>query len=587
MTDIENKNQSEESKNTNDISESWINELKNIESDENAWKEITSWLNEANISDPDNKYKSEFIQPENNEFLKSVEYSPEEYQNLKFDILWLLRTNLKFSGYNNEWKNKTSPIFKQTDYKDKKNLSRYWDNFVDTDTLIRLGNDIIQYNPETIKTWIIAYNTKLAKDQLFIDSWKWNIVTKNIEREKWLSQKKPINIEAFMKHFNEDQKQTLTIYENKTIFEPVQIEPRSKDQKIGEFIMIPESKNQILTNFQRASNIMELTITGKADATLPETEKPNKQVEDSIKILEEKWLTANIKNVQIENGEIISTQTFLNNIDDKNKLNQTWAYARALMQIESLPAEQIQKINNCPNFKIKINAQDINKWKKGDEYTWGSLEIISDWNTKIVKEPSGIKEFNENLPNANINLWTISFNTTIGLTKNINITLDKNGNLKLSEFNRWGMWAASSWFWNNNVHSTIDGSILYDENKVKELDNSKTIWISRTSTSYDNLNETWVYINQNIDLQKDLWLKIKRDVAWSWWFHTEWIKRDSIDWTEFNKNFNQYLSNIEKNPDKFISLLSDFIKDSATDDAQRIYLKKIIKNIEDAKKLNN
>jgi len=91
-----------------------------------------------------------------------------------------------------------------------------------------------------------------------------------------------------MKHFNEDQKQTLTIYENKTIFEPVQIEPRSKDQKIGEFIMIPESKNQILTNFQRASNIMELTITGKADATLPETEKPNKQVEDSIKILEEK-----------------------------------------------------------------------------------------------------------------------------------------------------------------------------------------------------------------------------------------------------------------------------------------------------------
>lgn len=591
MAGIENQDKTEELKNTNDAVESWVNELKNIETDNKAWEKIASWLNEANISIPEiqTTYESEFAQPENNEFLESVEYSPEEYQNIKFEIISILRTSLNATGYKREWNKVLGRTYEKTSYKDKKAIARYWENFVDTDTIVAFNttDKLNTYNADTIKSWIIDYNTKLAKDQLFVDSWRGNKVAINKEYEKWLSQKRPINVEAFMKHFNEEQKAALTIYEDKTIYEAISIEPRSKDQKIGKFVMTPKAKQQIVDNFQKSTNILELTITGKADATLPETEKPNEKVNEIKKILKEKWLSTNIQNVELENGTIISTEEFLNSPDDKNKLNQTWAYARALMQIESLPTAQIQKINNCPSFKIKINAQDINNGKKWDEYTGGWIEMKSDGNTKIVKKPIGMKEPNNEIPNAEVNLWIISFNTTIWLSKNINISLNKDWKLKLSEYDKWWIWSAASWFWSNDVHSRIDWSILYNENKVPELKSSKHIWIAAQSTWYNNLSITWTSINQNLDLEKDLWLNIKRDVAWSWGYHSEGIKRNSFKWEEFDKNFSEYLSNIEKNPDKFIALLNNFIKDQNINKAQKTYLKKVIKNIKDAQNLSS
>lgn len=521
-------------------------------------------------------------------------YTEEDYKQQKQEIYALIQDSIWVEWSKLIFNADSWTTWYNTQPKNQNSFKVRWDRISngiysqeDIKTLSLFNQDLTAYKPETIKMWIIRYNTKLAKEKLFVESGLWNKVAKN---EVWINainSLKLVDIPSFMDKFNQEQEKTLSVIKEKKVNEPIMIDPRSKDQKIGEFVMTETSKNTILLNFTKASNIIDMKVIGRADATWPRSKEiPWNQVKQSLVLLQEKWLDINrIKEVELPDGTIVNVDTFVNDTEDKNKLNQTWAYARALMQMDFLPKDQINKINNCPNFKIRIEAQDVINGLKWDKYTWWGLEMITDGNVKIIETKVWTKEASGELPNPSVNLWTISFKTILWIDKNINISLDDKGALKLTQIDRGWISAASSWFGNEDVHTTIDGKIKYNTNVIKDFSESENIWVWYSEIW--GWIESTVLLSKNLSLQKDLWLNIEKDVAGPGGFHTNWIVLNAVEAKDLDKKFSEYMSNIEKTPDKFIQLLETYIYNKETSEPQKDYIRNIIKNINDAKNLAN
>lgn len=410
MTGIENQNNTEKlNKNPDTIPESEEKEVKDVEWE---WENITSALNEADISIPETQEtdKSEIIQSENNESLESIEYSNEQFEqdkNAIFDVIrrnWGFKTNTENTNNNTGTKEKWNELLKE--------------------------NYMMLAKPDQLKKRIIIQN---------------NIIIKNnfIKKEE----KNTININKFMETFTKEQEKIRTKYEKVIIKnEPILVETEAQTQKVWEFIEISEnSKNNIKEQLDKIienwQEITEFTIEWKADATWPKDEQsrevPWKQIALIKENLKDKFDISLLENIETSDWNRININDILDNPEqNKDKRNKWWAYARALMQMSFLDEEHLKIIENSQDFSIKINAQPVWGENKGDEFTGGNLEIDTKGNERTEK-----KEVT--LPLKELNSPILLFHMNINDTKNWVLELVyKNNKLKLekSRDNTWNVW---------------------------------------------------------------------------------------------------------------------------------------------------
>ncbi len=559
--------------------EKYIN-LNSKELDAISGEEIYNWLKKTNI----------YLKESQNK--ETYEYTKEQYQIHKnilssyikdscslsnwklvhdesssFWIWWMIYTNPNITR--KRWDRSTQNINYQISERNRNDIyNKVW--------------DISSVSPNIIRAWVIKFNQMLSNYKYVIDSWLWYKAAKNKQWEEEIKKIPQIDIDWFMKEFMKDQENSLTVFEKQKRNEPVIIDPWSKDQKIWELIMEENSKKNILSNFQKANVIFDIQVLGRADATWPQNKEiPWEQVKKSIELLTSKWFNISLLNtVELPDWKKISVNEFLSDKEDKNKLNMTWAYARALMQIDFLPKEELQKIHTCPSFKIKIDAQDIFSGKKWDQYIGWGIYMINDWSVSFENKPIEKKNPTNEIPMPIIDLWEIDFTTMLWIKRVVKIFFDGNS-IKLSQIddgkikNAWSSWS---------VYATAYGTIKYDTDKIKKPDSDKTVSVFVNDTNL--LSDLWWKFNLFVDLEKDLWLKITKDVPWSWWFDTQWIVLNEVDANEFTTKFDQYLSNIEKTPDDFLKILQSYLADTTIGDVQKKYIKDVIKNISDAKNIS-
>ncbi len=261
-------------------------------------------------------------------------------------------------------------------------------------------DSIYRINPLSIKSRATYVNYNIANN---------NFTNKN-------SEIKTIDIPKLMKCFSQIQDKLLTHSRFELIKNPtIKFENTVQLQDTGEFIPVDEQE-KIKQSFQNLINnkqeIVDFKLSGKADATGPVTrEKPENQIIASKTLLLQKGMDVNLLNkIELSDWTKIN-DNFFDNLDDmslldqKNKLNIAWAYARALMQIDFLSKDHISLINKSQNFKITLDPKSVNldpnnRENKWPEYTgwWIQIDTKGNEKSKMIiekEETQDLLSFNQ------------------------------------------------------------------------------------------------------------------------------------------------------------------------------------------------
>jgi hypothetical protein len=261
---------------------------------------------------------------------------------------------------------------------------------------------ILLTHPDIVKAWIIQHNQIIAEKQFFIwkkidvlsqklmnikntisswwkDSADYKKDISSLERQllyftnQYQNLASPISPSQFMHTFLSEQNIARKYQENQTITEtikiinePVIVTTDAQTQEVWKFVELSDiNKNAIKIQLDKVlklqQEIVGLEIIGRADSTWPRSKDlPWEQVDKSRDQLKSKWFDLSLLDyVQLADGKKISVDQFLGDKDDTNKLNQTWAYARALMQFDFLDADQLSLLQNSQSFVVVIDAQTV------------------------------------------------------------------------------------------------------------------------------------------------------------------------------------------------------------------------------------
>lgn len=450
---------------------------------------------------------------------ENTEYTREDYEkdrNIVFNVIrrnWGFKENYEY--YNNV-----------TWTKEK------WDNFVKE-------NYMMLANPEQIRKRVIVQN---------------NLITKN----NFINHKNDpvVDVNGFMKTFVQEQEKLRTKYTEKIITnKPVMIKWDNQIQEVGKFIEISENnkdtiKSQLNTVIESWQEIVGISIIWKADSTWPKNDRmefPWEQVKNSLKKLEDKGFDITlIKNVELMDGKIISIDDFRNNKEDKDKVNQTWAYARALMQFDFLSKEQLSLLQNSQSLKIKIDPQTVgDESKKWNEYTGGDMEITTKGNERIEKEKIV-------LPLKEINSPILFFHININNTKNWILDLvyrDNKLELEKSRDNKTSVWL--------DYLNTIGDSNIANYSPAKYDFGNLTLNLNLTP------EDIWLIDTKEVNKEMPLWQQRLNQY--------ENIKA-------YNEKSNIYFDSIKDHPEDFIKLLNVY-KEKTNNPDEKKYIEWVITTI--------
>ncbi len=277
------------------------------------------------------------------------------------------------------------------------------DHQIMPDKSINLDYVNLYKNIEKQKDLFLHSEPLSVKARLAIEN---SIIAKSNLKEN--TQVKLIDIPKFMELFLKEQKIAIVHEREETIKNPtIKFNNIDADQKSGEFIAISiQQQNEIINSFAKMlsnkQEIVSIKLIGRANSVRPASEKTVRdQIEQSQKILITKWFDQELfhkislerDGTKLNNDDFFSNLNTLSPQEKDNELNKAWAYARALMQIDFLPDNQIKElINKSQNFNISLNPQRVSNNSDivgpipdGDQFTWWWLEINTKWSEEVKK----------------------------------------------------------------------------------------------------------------------------------------------------------------------------------------------------------
>lgn len=230
---------------------------------------------------------------------------------------------------------------------------------------------LLAANLNEVKTYVAYYNLQVTKANIL------NKTTTPI-----------IDVDTFMHNFENEQPKPEKLIEKK--WKSFAMTPEKSTQEVGKFIDISTDKqaktieeiDKLITTNQK---INALTLYGYADATQVTNEGKEKVQEKFTalrNLLIDKWMAKN----KLPSAEYFQGIETMGVQQQQKVLNEWWAYARAMMQIAFLPADQIKYINeNTTKFTTNIDAKSVGGTEKWNQYTWGMIDMECTGSDGILK----------------------------------------------------------------------------------------------------------------------------------------------------------------------------------------------------------
>ena len=496
----------------------------------------------------------------NTNTINSKEYTNQTYENDKNDLFVTIKN----------WRYFTKEILGMSDPLSVKTRAINHNQIIAENKLLvgmkldELQNELQQRNAILLEQW--GRWTSYMKKMISI---KENDIARYEKRYDLRNNKKEIDIPNFMKRFITEQDKLRTYTETSTTFHtittentPIKIDTTPQTQAVGEFIQLSITdqniiKIQLNKAIQLNQEIVDFEMIGKSDGTRPRnSEILWNQIRSSLQNLMWKWFSMDlIERVELANGKTVSATEFLSNTEDENNLNKWWAYARALMQIDFLDAEQLKLIAESQHFKVKIEAQTVgNKDKVWNQYTWWEISIKTKGSEKIekVKDTTTIEK--KKPLDGNLEMAKMYFPIQITTTWNPN-----------------DPWVIEMKFENGKINIIGGGRSYYDE-MFTFTDFKRKKW------SIDVVDGTGTPRNTpiiNLPLDENDIPREKEFFKNNWSTKLNGKTVDRINMQKFLTSLSTYIDNYPKNPEAFIQLLEKFLE--KTDSVrQKEYVKYII-----------
>lgn len=375
-------------------------------------------------------------------------------------------------------------------------------------------------------------NNTTYKNSLFINEEptrvRWYLAYYNSQQLEAKLRKLPydptIDIDKFMNNFAEEQ-QTKTPDKQRKNPQNIPFETQKQQQRVGEFPVDWEHVTKIynwVTDIMNSwQQIDKLIVSGNADATRITLDGKSKVITtygSYRNLLINKWRTKNLPDERLLDNlpdEGLQTQ------EQQNKLNEWYAWTRALMQLAFLDEDQLSYIqNHMSDFVFNVRAENVDltgtnkETKKWDQYTWWGIEMELQAGSKILKEPLLAKK--ETLIKM-INNRTINFAI------------------------RWTMPQSSQEFY--NTVGTIHVSVK--DGKLNALAENRTNTPQSISTRYHTFprgaEKKQIFLEQNNNVNT-MWIMLDNNDPRIniWWIGMKWLENNI---QSFYNALNEYGSN--------------------------------------------